>query len=126
MATVSVGHQRQVMLLSTVCVLAGLYLAVSPILSHYKYSSGMTTVNVALGMLIAAMAYFRATIGGGTPWVSWVLIGLGVITLGAPFWMRYAFVDAFRMQHLIVGGIVVGLELINAILTHLVLAKQKS
>jgi hypothetical protein len=126
MATVSVGHQRQVMLLSTVCILAGLYLAVSPVLSNYKYSSGMTTVNVTLGMLIAAMSYFRGTIGGGSPWIGWVLIGLGVITLGSPWWMRYAFVDSFRVQHLIVGGIVVGLQFIGALMSHMVLAKQKS
>lgn len=125
MPEVSLAHQRQVGLLSGISLLAGLFLAVSPVIAHYPYSSGMTTVNVSLGMLIAAIAYFRATIGGATPWLSWVLIALGVITLGTPWWMRFAFVDSFRLQHLIVGGAVTGLEFINAILSHIYLSKNK-
>ena len=126
MPDVSLGHQRLTGLISGVCILAGLYLAATPILHRYEFSSGMTSTNVALGMLIASMAYFRATIGGGTPWVSYVLIALGVITLGTPWWMQYAFVDNFRMPHMIVGTIVVALEIINAILSHMYLAKASA
>jgi hypothetical protein len=125
MAVVSVAHQRQVAVLSVVSLFAGLFLAVSPVLNHYDFSSPKTSLNVALGLLIASMAYFRATFGGGTPWVSWVLIALGVITLGTPFWMRFAYDPTFKNQHLIVGGIVVALEFLNAVNSHRFLAKNK-
>lgn len=125
MAAVSVAHQRKTGMISAIPMFAGLFLAVSPVLNHYDFSSGKTTINVALGMLIFAMAYFRATFGGGTPWVSYVLIGLGVLVLGTPHWMKYAWVESFYNQHLIVGGLVVGLEFINAILSHAYLAKNK-
>jgi hypothetical protein len=125
MAEVTVGHQRQVAILSILSLFAGAFLAVSPLLNHYDFSSGKTSVNVALGVLIFGMAYFRATFGGGTPWVSWVLIALGVLVLGTPWWMKYAFDPSFKNQHLIVGGIVCAAEFINAINSHMFLAKNK-
>ena len=121
---IPVGFARQIMLLSGIALLAGTYLAISPLISGYTFSSGLTSLNVALGAGIVILAYFRATIGQAAAWLAWANVGLGVLTLVTPWTTNYAFLDVFRSQHLVVGGIVVGCETLGALLTHLYLARR--
>jgi hypothetical protein len=95
----------------------GLWLIVAPFALRYAGETAPTSEQVILGILIAALALWRArmTEPPSMAGVSWLLVAAGAWVLLAPFVLGYAGASLVVYNHVVVGALVLVLGLCQAL-----------
>jgi uncharacterized membrane protein len=107
----------KIMPLDTLICIIGLILAASPFIKHNFPADIDTTSHVALGMLIAVPAAFRAAVAYASLWIEVVEFFLGLIVFRLPTIMHMRWNAEYNTAHLALGGAVMVLAILSALVT---------
>lgn len=97
-------NRQQIMIMSGINILAGLWLILSPYILGYSGARGATN-GIVLGVLIGIVALVRVLSPFSSGWLSWINVLFGLWLLISPFTNGYA-VRAMIWNYAIVGIIV--------------------
>lgn len=92
-------------------ILAGLWLIIAPfVLGYYELKTPMWN-DIAVGILVVALAATRLSKPVTTTWASWLNLVLGIWLVLAPFVLQYSDVTTPLWNDVVVGVIVAALAL---------------
>jgi len=111
-------HSGQVTTASGLDVLAGIWLLISPWCVGFSAVSGATSNDVIFGIIIGILALVRFFNNAASPAVSWINAILGIWVLISPWVLGFGHVQAFWVNNLITGIVVIVLACWSALATN--------
>lgn len=87
-------------------MLAGLWLAVAPVLLGYAPFEAVIWHNAFIGLLVAALAASRV-LGKSGAWADWTNVVLGAWMIVAPYALRYTYAETARTHDMLLGFLIV-------------------
>ncbi len=94
---------------NTLCMLAGLWLWVSPFILHFKLGSGASSDADVVGVVIGSLSMMA--IATPQKWEEWGKVVLGVWLLASPWLLGFSHQTLATYDMIIVGLLVVALSL---------------
>jgi len=90
---------------STLAVLAGVWLIISPFVLGYNWIVAAVWTTSLVGILVAVLAWSRVAASAG-PLASWMHLLLGIWLIISPFVFRFSDVSPASTNHVVMGVII--------------------
>lgn len=111
------GRELVVFSVDMISVIVGLAVAVYPFLGGLPFGSSLMTYHMAMGLLVAALAFLRGNLPVGSAWVEIIVFACGAFIAATP-WFWYLTWNSNAMTGYIgAGAVVMGASVLSAILT---------
>jgi ABC-type molybdate transport system permease subunit len=111
-------HQGQITATSSLDIVAGCWLFLSPFFLPYRSVSSAVANTVSVGLVIAVLAAYHLAKPVRASWASWVNAVLGVWLLISPWVLGFSHVTSATYNSVVIGIFVILLATWNSIATY--------